>query len=270
MAMRLMEGRNLRFSDGDGTKPPFAVVVDEAFAHAFFPGQDVIGRTFANGTDGRVPPAFRIVGLVSSAKYRSLREVPPPTFYSLPYWLSGTTGMLNLNVRAYGDPVSVVGEVRRAIKEMNSRVPIVEVTTMKQEVRNSLWQERLLLLMTVFFGAAGLLLASIGLYGALAQAVAQSKRDIGIRMALGARVRHIIKAVGWPQFVTVSVAAVCGFAVSSFALRLAGPFLYKVSRFDPISYGFAIVLIAVVALLAALAPILRATRIDPAAVLRSE
>ncbi len=215
-------------------------------------------------------PDYRIVGLVSSAKYRSLREIPPPTFYSLPAWTNRVAGVLDLNVRTHGDPRSVVSEVRETLRKTDSRVPIIEATTLKDEVRNSLWQERLVLAMTVFFGIAGLLLAGIALYGALAQAVVQGMRDIGIRMALGARVRHVVTAIGLPQFTVIGIGVVCGSCVSAFALRLARSLLYNLSPVDPISYAVAIVLVLTAALLAAFPPVLRAIKIDPASVLRTE
>ncbi len=269
MGIRLIEGRDLRFDDGDAKKP-FPVVVDESFAHTFFPGQDVIGRTFATGTDGRVPPDSRIVGLVSSAKYRSLREVPPSTLYAHPAWTNGLAGILNLYVRTYGEPQSVVSEVRQAVRATDPHVPIIEVTTMRAEVRNSLWQERLVLVMTTFFGTAGLLLASIGLYGALTQAVVQNTRDIGIRMALGARMRHIISAVCLPQLLVVLVAVLAGLTLSAALLRVTTALLYGLTPFDPISYFFALGLILTTALLAAFAPISYAVKVDPASVLRAE
>jgi ABC-type antimicrobial peptide transport system permease subunit len=226
----------------------------------------VIGRTFGNGGS----PTYRIAGLVTTAKYRSLRETPPPTFYAHPIWGNPATGMLNLYVRSYGDPQSVISRVRESVQSADPNVPILEITTLKMEERNSVWQERMVTLMTAFFGIAGLTLASIGLYGTLAQFVAQHTRDIGIRMALGAQIGHIVRTVCLSAMWSVLVGLVVGVGVSAAALRLAEAFLYGLSPFDPFSYVLAIGLILAAALLAALVPISQAIKLEPASVLRAE
>jgi len=266
MGIHLLEGRDLRPDDGAVKEPPFSVVVDETFAHTFFAGRDVIGRTFGNGG----APTYRIVGLVTTAKYRSLREAPPPTFYAHPIWGSPATSMLNLYVRTYGDPLSVISRVRESVQIADPNVPIVEITTLKMEEQDSVWQERLVMLMTAFFGVAGLALANIGLYGVLTQFVVRHTRDIGIRMALGAQARHIVRAVCLSSMLSVLAGLVVGIAVSAAALRLARAFLYGLSAFDLFSYVLAIGLILTAALLAALVPVSQATRLDPAATLRAE
>jgi predicted lysophospholipase L1 biosynthesis ABC-type transport system permease subunit len=241
--------------------------VDETFARTFFAGQDVIGRTFGNVG---APPTYRIVGLVTTAKYRSLREEPPPTFYAHPIWGNPAAGMLNLYVRTYGDPRSVISRVRKSVQIADPNVPIVEITTLEMEERNSVWQERVVMLMTAFFGIAGLTLAGIGLYGTLTQFVVQHIREIGIRMALGAQIRHIVRAVCLSSMWSVTVGLVLGLAVSAAALRFAGAFLYELSPFDPWSYILAIGLILTAALLAASLPVSQAIKLDPASVLRAE
>ena len=270
MGIQLIEGRDLRPDDGEMEQPPFPVVVDETFARTFFPGRDVIGHTFNQGPNGGVPATYRIVGLVATAKYRSLKEVPPPTFYSHPIWNSHVTGMLNFCVRTNGDPQSLIPQVRDRIRAVDPHVPIVEITTLKVEERNSVWQERMVVVMTGFFGIAGLLLAGVGLYGALTQFVVQQTRVIGICMALGAQVRHVVRAVCLAPIISVMVGLMAGFAVSVVVLRLTKAFLYGLSPFDPFSYLLAIGLILGVTLLAALMPLLRAVKLDSAAVLRSE
>ncbi len=267
MGMRLLEGRDLRFNDPQSISP---VIVNEAFARAFFPGQDVIGRTFSYAWNRGAKPNYRIVGLVTNAKYRSLREVPPPTFYSLPAWSMSDNGTMALNVRTYGDPRSVIGEVRQALKRFDPHVPIIETATMKSAIQGSLWQERLVLVMTAFFGIAALLLAGIGLYGALMQAVMQRTREIGIRMALGAQIHHIITGICTSQLWPVLIGALAGLAASAALTRAAASLLYGISPLDPLSYALAIAFVLLVALLAAFLPSLRAVKVEPAVVLRGE
>jgi putative ABC transport system permease protein len=269
MGMRLLEGRDLRFDDA-AAKMPYPIVVDQAFARAFFPHQDVIGRTIVTGTDGRKTPNCRIVGLVTSAKYRSLREVPPPTFYEMLQSSAYNPGVMNFNVRTYGHPRSIIPEVRQALSEVDPHVPITAISTMESEVHNSLWQERLVLIMTGFFGVVALVLAAIGLYGALSQAVAQRTVEIGIRMALGARVHHIVTSVCVPLLWPVIFGSLAGLAAGAALLRLAKALLYGLSPIDPLSYALATGFVLAAALLAALLPSLRAVKVEPASALRGE
>jgi ABC-type antimicrobial peptide transport system permease subunit len=149
-------------------------------------------------------------------------------------------------------------------------VPIIEITTLKKEEQNSVWQERMVLVMTGFFGIAGLVLASVGLYGTLTQFVVQHIRDIGIRMALGAQAGHIVRAICFSSMMSVLLGLCCGIAVSAAALRLIEGFLYGVPSLDPFSYTFTVGLILAATLLAALMPTLQAIRLDPASVLRTD
>jgi hypothetical protein len=270
MGMHILEGRDLRSDEGDIKRPLFPVVVDETFARLVFPNEDVIGRTFAQGPDGRAPPVYRIIGLATNAKYRSLRETPQPTIYSQPIWTDRAAGAFNLYVRTYGNPQSLISHVRESIRATDSHVPIIEITTLKKEEQNSVWQERMVLVMTGFFGIAGLVLASVGLYGTLTQFVVQHIRDIGIRMALGAQAGHIVRAICFSSMMSVLLGLCCGIAVSAAALRLIEGFLYGVPSLDPFSYTFTVGLILAATLLAALMPTLQAIRLDPASVLRTD
>jgi predicted permease len=269
MGMHILEGRDLRPDEGKDERPPFPVVVDEQFAHMVFPNQDVIGRTFAQGISGSAPPVYHVVGLVTNAKYRSLRDTLSPTFYVQPIWTDRAVGVLNLYVRTSGDPHSLVTHIRQAIRATDSNVPIIEITTLKMEEQNSVWQERVLLIITIFFGIAGLVLANIGLYGLLAQYVVQQKRNIGIRMALGAQTSHIVGAVCFSSMMTVLIGLCCGVLLGRVALHFIDAFLYGVTSSDPISYVVSVALILSTTLLAALIPTLQAIRLHPASVLRT-
>ncbi len=277
MGIPLLAGRALTPADRGGrevtagtSSHPMPVVVNRAFADFFFPHQNPIGKRFVQGTDGTKPPTHVIIGLVDNAKYRSLREADPPTFYAPMGDEAAPTGPYILYVRTHGSPASITSEVRRAAAAIGSGVPLVETFTLDQEVRDSLWQERLVAILAAFFGVASVLLAAIGLYSALARSVARRTRELGIRMAIGARIRHIVTTVGSPLGLAVACGLAAGFLASAALLRLTSALLYGVEPVDPVSYVAAALVILLCAALGATVPLLRALRIDPAAALRSE
>jgi macrolide transport system ATP-binding/permease protein len=267
MGIRLLAGRNLEIGD-DRKKPP-AVVVNQAFVDSIFHGQNPVGKAFANGTDGNVPPNFVIAGVVSTAKYRSMREPDAPTFYSAAN-PSGNQGTPILYVRTYGAPASIVNAVRRTIAEVDAGVPLIEVSTLEQEIQASLWQERLVALLSAFFGAIAIALAGIGMYGALAFSVARRTRELGIRIAVGARVRHIVRTVCAPVMVALASGVAAGLVVSVFLLRWTERLLFGVRPIDPGSFTAAAVFLLACAVAAAALPTFRAIRIPPSSALREE
>jgi predicted permease len=272
MGIPLLAGRDLTTAGAEAR--PIPVVVNRAFADAFFPRQNPIGKGLVRGeyseADGRQPATHVIVGLVGTAKYRSLREPDPPTIYR-----AMSEGVLAaptyvLCVRTHGDPSAVAAQVRHAGAALGPGVPLVEAATMKQEVSDSLWQEKLVAILAAFFGVAAVLLAAIGLHSTLAQSVAQRRRELGIRVAVGARARHIIASVVSRLGVAVGCGLAVGFLVSATLLRLTRALLYGVNPVDPISYALAAVFLVLCGALGAAVPLLRALRIDPATALRTE
>ena len=209
------------------------------------------------------------MGLVETAKYRSMREPDPPTFYSaIDEGKSENT--LLLYVRTYGPPQQVISAVRKAGTEVDSGVPLVEALTIEQEIQTSLWQEKLVALLAAFFGLASVLLAAIGLYGTLSFSVAQRARELGIRVAIGAHSAHIVRTVSGPLAAAVGCGLVAGTLASIFLLKITEKLLYGVKPLDPWSLAGAGLLIAAGAALAAAGPAMRAMRIQPAIALREE
>jgi hypothetical protein len=266
LGLRRLAGRDLRISDADVKPTP--VVVNQAFAAQFFPGGDPVGKQLASGKDGTKPPNWTIVGVVSTAKYRSMREPDPPTVYQLFHERKGSDWQLHLHVRTDGPPASVAGAVRKTLRELDPGVPLVEVATLDAEVRASLWQERLVAILAAFFGAAAVTLAGIGLYGALALSVAERRRELGIRVAVGAQARHVASAVCEPIAVGVACGIAAGLLAAGWLLRLTRALLFGVEPFDPVSALAAVGLVAACSVLAAALPVRRAMRVDPAPVLR--
>jgi ABC-type antimicrobial peptide transport system permease subunit len=149
-----------------------------------------------------------IIGVVSDAKYRSLRELIPPTVYNPA--VDGFDSVFILHVRTKASPETVIGPVRQLFRSLDSELPLIQVRTLRDEVEASLWQERLLAVLSTIFGAIAASLASIGLYGALDYAVKSRTREIGVRMALGAQPTRIVGLLSHQAFLLTASGVVLG------------------------------------------------------------
>ena len=268
LGIPLLAGRNL--TESDLTAKPQPVVVNSALAQQFFPDGDAIGRSLSYGVDGNKPPAYVIVGIVGTAKYRSFRELAPPTFYSPLDPAARDDASMLLYVRTYGDPHSVIGEARSVLAKIAPLVPLLEVETLEEEVQNSLWQERLLALFCAFFAGVALLLTATGLYALLAYSVARRQRELGIRIALGAQLTHVLETVGGRIALSVGIGLVAGLAAAALLVNLTRSFLFGVRPLDPLSFLLALAGIVLCGMLAALVPSFRAAHTDAAVALREE
>jgi predicted permease len=268
MGMHLLAGREFNWLDRDQTKPR-KVIVNQMFAKRYFPSRYPIGGRFGYGGPGGVARADNeIIGVVSDAKYRSLREPIPPTVYN-PV-VDGFEDGFILHVRTPQRPEAMIAPVREILRSLDPELPFIEVHTLREEVEASLWQERLLATLAIIFGGIAALLASIGLYGALDYAVKSRTREIGVRMALGAQPARIVQLLSREVVVLVT----CGVAVGLFAYAFAAVWirrvLFEVEPWDPIAVIFVLVLITLVAAISAFPATSRAVRIDPASALRLE
>jgi predicted permease len=261
MGMRILAGRPLTPSDS-GTRKPMRVVVNENFARRFFPGESPLGRRFGHGF-GVVTPDSEIVGVVSDAHYRSLREPIQPTYFT-----QFEEGDFVLCVRTRRRPESLLQPIRQTLASLDPALPFAETHTLAEEVDDSAAPERLTAALASIFALFAALLAAVGLYGLLAYAVAQRQREIGIRMALGARPRAIATLIGGHALLLVTVGVLCGLGAAMLMAPMASSLLYGVGPTDPVSLLAAAVFVTLVAALAALIPAARATRVDPAVALR--
>jgi ABC-type antimicrobial peptide transport system permease subunit len=173
-----------------------------------------------------------------------------------------------LYARTNGAPAGAFGRIREAAMGLDPLVPVVEAQTLDREVRDTLWQERLVAILSAFFGIASVLLVGVGLYGALSRSVTQRSRELGIRLAIGARVVHLLAAVARPAAAAILLGLVMGIAGAAIVLRFAAALLYGVDPVDVASYLSAAVIIMLCAAFGAARPLLRALRIDPAQTLR--
>jgi hypothetical protein len=259
-------GRDFTRADDPKAKPG-KVVVNQAFVRRFFPNVDPLGRRFGAGPPQRVVTTmFEIIGVVSDAKYRSMREPMMPAVYQF----SSEFDSFVLHVRTGGRPESIIQSVRQALIALDPAVPFVEISTLAEDVDASTAAERLTAALASIFATIAALLTAVGLYGLLACVVAQRRREIGIRMALGAQTADIGILVGRQALAMVAGGIVVGLGAAAAAARLMRSLLYGVAPSDPRSLVAAAVFVALVAAVAMAIPVARATHIEPAAALRQE
>ena len=268
----LLAGRALKPSDD--AKAPKVVVVNQTFANKYFPGENPIGKRFT--FDTKKPDEIEIVGLARDAKYTRQRDEIPPTVY-IP-WRQSLRGVssVTFEVRTAGDPNAAVASIRQAVREVDDNLPLIGVKTQVEQTEETLQMERLFAKLLSLFGLLAQQLASIGLYGVMAYSVSQRTNEIGIRMALGANQRDVLKMVLRHGMALTLVGVVLGL-VGAYVLTKyleskmnMNNMLYGVKVSDPLTYGVIAVLLTLVALLACFIPARRATRVDPMAALRVE
>ena len=268
LGMRVLAGRDFNWFDRNRTKPR-QVIVNQTFARRFFPDRSPVGERFGGPGPGGVAKAdHEIIGVVSDAKYRSLREPIPPTVYT-PI-VDGFDEAFILHVRTGPRPETIIAPVQQALRSLDPELPILEARTLRDEVEASLWQERLLAALSSAFGGIAALLASIGLYGALDYAVKSRTREIGVRMALGAQPSRIVSLLSRETLVLVmggAVLGLCAYAAASVWIRRV---LYDVRSWEPLAVGCVLLLVGLVAAISAAPAVYRAVRIDPASALRAE
>ena len=265
MRMPIVAGRD--FNERDNPKSGNVGIINQTMARYFFGDRNPIGKKF--GTDSDTPPDIEIIGVVQDAKYVSLKEKPKRHFY-VSIAQEPRLFDLTLHVRAAGDPQVLVGLLRRTLQQIDPNVPLYNITTLEDELTDSLARDRLITWLSTAFGVLATLLATIGLYGVIAFSVTQRTREIGIRMALGAQRRDVLRLVLKQVAFLVFLGLVVGVAVSLGGVRAVGSLLYGIEATDPVAFlGAAAVLLGAAAL-AAYAPAHRATHVNPTVALRYE
>jgi predicted permease len=253
----------------DSGNGPRVAIVNQAFAQHFFPNTNPIGKHIKDTYPGN-PAEAEVVGVVADAKYNSLREKTPLRLYA-PYFnpLWEETRAI-FEVRTFADPAGVSAALRGAVRETISALPEIEIQTMSDLVDNSLQTDRFIARLSSAFGLLAMLLASIGLYGIMAYNVAQRTREIGIRMALGARPRNVLWNVLRETLLLMLIGIAVGVPAAVAGTRLIRSMLFGLGAADPAAIVLAAILLAVVATLAGFLPARRASRVDPMVALRYE
>ncbi len=264
MNIKLAAGRD--FTDADREGAPGVVVVNEAFARLFWPNQNPLGKRLSR--EGAEGPFLEVVGVARDAKYNTLGEDTLPFFYQ-PFWQNYRSEM-TLQVRTAGDPRAMLTPVREQIRLLDKNLPVSNVRTLNEHLNGTLLLPRIGAGLLGAFGVLALLLASIGLFGVMSFSVARRTREIGIRMALGARGADVLRLVLF-EGMTLVIVGVCVGLAASFALtRVMTSLLYGVSATDPLTFAGVALLLASVALVASYIPARRASKVDPMVALRYE
>jgi predicted permease len=274
MRIGLVAGRDFRIDDSTrALEPvagqpsgPVAGIVNESFARTYFEGRSPVGRQVLVRQDRDTDVAMEIIGLVRDATYYDVREAMRPTVY-VP---NAARNQAALVVRTTGDPIALGRALRRSVTQFRRDFQVTNLATQRAFVQRQLLRERLLATLSLFFAAVALFLAGVGLYGVLNYAVIQRRREIGVRMALGARAVHVIRGVTAEVMSPVGLGTVLGLGAGLAFGRLVERILFEVKPTDPLTITAPLLTLAAVAALAALPPAVRAVRIDPAQTLRSE
>jgi predicted permease len=257
------------FTPKDVLGAPKVAIVNEKFAKRYFGHRNPLGRHLGFGIDPGTKTDMEIVGVVGDTKYENMREPVPVELY-VPYQQQDWVDSMTIYVRTSAPPVGFFDTLRRGIRETDSSVPMYEMRTMDENVRNSLVTERLLATLSIVFGALASLLAAIGLYGVMAFMVARRTREIGIRMALGAGGGSVIWLVMREVLVLASAGLAIGLAAALGLTRLVEAQLFGVKPTDMLTMLLATAGIATVVAMAGYLPARRATGIDPMRALRFE
>ncbi|HWB97402.1 MAG TPA: FtsX-like permease family protein [Bryobacteraceae bacterium] len=261
----LLAGRDFRPEDNE--KAPGVMIVNEAFARRFFDGRDPVGRRVR--IYGR---PFTIVGMVKDSKYSTLSEAPQPYFYmSFDQVHNGSgEGGVALYARTGGDARGFIPVLRREMSAIDPNSAGLTAMPPSDYISAAWFGPRLASLFLGVLGGISMLLAGVGLYGVVAYSVSQRTREIGIRVALGARPGDVLRMIMKRGLLLALLGTAAGLAITLAATPQIAPLLYRVSPADPLSIAGAALFLMAVAVLASLIPAWRATRVDPTVALRQE
>lgn len=261
MKIPLMTGRTLTAADAEPAHA--AAIVNRAFVKRFLKNREPLGLHF--GGDDPKDPQYEIVGVVGDTKYADLREEVQPTAF-----IPLKDGEAHFALRTALSPQALIPAVRRVVSDLDSNLPLFDVRTQTERIERLLFSERLLARLASLFGLLALLLACIGIYGLLSYEVARRTREIGIRTALGAQQRDVLRLVGAQGLVLVILGAVVGIVAAVGLTRPLRSLLFGVQPADPITFVAVCALLAIVGFVACYMPARRATRVDPMVALRYE
>jgi putative ABC transport system permease protein len=264
LSIPLVKGRY--FTEADSENAPGVVIISESFAREEFPDEDPIGRHIS--IDVGEQWKGEIVGVVGNIRHRGLSSAPWREMYVSQY--QAPIGETNLVVRTSNDPTSLGAAIRGELQAMDKDVPLYSVRTMERLVSESVAQPRFRTLLLAIFAAVALVLAAVGIYGVMSYYVTQRTHEIGIRMALGANRKDVLRLIVGQGMALSLAGVVVGLSGAFLLTRLLASLLYEISANDPATFAVISITLTVVALLASYIPARRATKVDPMVALRHE
>jgi predicted permease len=268
MGLRLVRGRLLNADDREDSRP--VVVINQTMAERYWPGEDAVGRQFIMGTDDK--PWLTIVGVVGNVRHNAVVEEARAEFYvahaQLPAHIGGAPRGMTLVAKTAGNPLAITGQVRDAVRGIDRNLPISDIRTMDDVAASALAQPRFVTFLLGIFAATALALAAIGIYGTISLLVAERTQEMGIRLALGADRRAILKLVLGQGLVLTAIGLAAGVAGAAALTRMLAGLVYGVGPLDPLTFVAVPALLCVVALAACALPARRAAAVDPISTLR--
>jgi putative ABC transport system permease protein len=265
LGIRLIRGRV--FTDRDRVGQPKVVVIGETTARAFWGTGDPIGQRIAVGQGGFQDGA-EVVGVVADVRYGSVETSVIPDVYMPLLQSMRSSGFIFIRSRTSAEPL--VSAVRRDVQALDPDLPLTDIKTMEQRFNDATWRTRTSAGLLGVFAALALFLAALGLYGVMSQGVEQRRRELGVRMALGATGRDIMRLIIGRAFVLAVAGTVAGVVLAVPSMRLLTALLYQVTPTDPAVFTLLALTLIAVAVLAGYIPARRATRVDPLISLRAE
>jgi predicted permease len=259
-----LRGRD--FTEQEERKEDRVAIVNETFAKKFYPGQNPIGKRF--NFSGSENPFWLIIGVCGDGKYNSLGEEPKAALFR-PQLRDYSTAV-SMVARTKGDPKTVLGAMQREMRNLDPTLPLYGMKTLKDHMKIPLFPAKMAAGALASFGVLALVLAAVGIYGVMSYMVAGRTREIGLRMALGARTGNVRGLILRQGMTLAVIGSVIGLAIAFGATRLLKSVLYGVDAMDPTTFVGVTGLLAIVALLACWIPALRASRVDPMVALRAE
>jgi putative ABC transport system permease protein len=264
MQIPFVEGRD--FDQRDSMKTQRVIIVNERMAQMLWPGESAIGKRIFIGADSH--DALEVVGVVKTGKYRNLAEDPKPFFYSsMDQRRPATMAMI---IRSSVDPRSLVAPVRSQIQALDHHVPVFAIKTMSEHMTYALWAPNMAASFSLAFGVVAILLSAVGLYSVMAYVVSQRTREVGIRMALGADRRDVMKMITRQGMRLAAIGVAIGLVLALALAKVLSSLLIGVSGYDVPTFLLVPALLVAVALVACYLPARRATKVDPLIALRYE
>jgi putative ABC transport system permease protein len=266
LGIRLLRGR--AFTEADNSNPYQVIVINETMANRFWPGEDPVGKRVKQGWPESDTPWREIIGVVSDVKLDGIdRETSLQIYMPIGQQAARSVALV---VRTGDDPLAAASTVEETIRSIDNDLPVFNTRSMDQLMGNAIGRQRLLMVLLASFAVLALTLAAVGIYGVMSYAVAQRTHEIGIRMALGARPRDVLRLIVGQGMILTIVGSSIGLAAALVLTRLMESMLFGVSATDPATFAILTLLLAVVAFLASYLPARRATRVDPLVALRYE